>query len=84
MPDRGGPFPTVLVVHELFGVHEHIKDICRRFAMLGYYSIAPELFARQGDAAAEPDTAKLMLTIVLKKPDAEAMSDLDATLAFAK
>jgi carboxymethylenebutenolidase len=84
MPDRGGPFPTVLVVHELFGVHEHIKDICRRFARLGYYSIAPELFARQGDAAAEPDTAKLMSTIVLKKPDAEAMSDLDATLAFAK
>jgi hypothetical protein len=84
MPDHGGPFPTVLVVHEAFGVQEHIKDICRRFARLGYYAIAPELFARQGDAAGEPDIQKLLSTIVFKKPDAEAMSDLDATLAFAK
>jgi carboxymethylenebutenolidase len=45
MPDHGGPFPTVLVVHEIFGVHEHIKDICRRIARLGYYAISPELFA---------------------------------------
>jgi carboxymethylenebutenolidase len=84
MPDHGGPFPAVLVVHEAFGVHEHIKDVCRRFARLGYYAISPELFARQGDAAAEPDQQKLMSTIVFKKPDAEAMGDLDATLAFAK
>jgi carboxymethylenebutenolidase len=84
MPDHGGPFPTVLVVHEAFGVHEHIKDVCRRFARLGYYAISPELFARQGDAVAEPDMGKLMSTIVYEKPDAEAMSDLDATLAFAK
>ena len=84
MPDRGGSFPTVLVVHEVFGVHEHIKDICRRFAKLGYYAISPELFARQGDAAAEPDMGKLMSTIVFKKPDAEVLSDLDASLAFAK
>jgi carboxymethylenebutenolidase len=84
MPDHGGPFPTVLVVHEAFGVHEHMKDVCRRFARLGYYAITPELFARQGDAAAEPDMNKLMSTTVFKKPDAEAMSDLDATLTFAK
>jgi carboxymethylenebutenolidase len=84
MPDQGGPLPTVLVIHEAFGVHEHIKDICRRFARLGYYAICPELFARQGDAPAEPDMSKLMTEIVFKKPDAEAMSDLDATLAFAK
>jgi carboxymethylenebutenolidase len=84
MPDRGGPFPTVLVVHEAFGVHEHIKDICRRFARLGYYAISPELFARQGDAAAEPNMSKLMATIVYKKPDSEAAGDLDATLAFAE
>jgi carboxymethylenebutenolidase len=85
MPERGGPFPTVLVVHEVFGVHEHIKDICRRFARLGYYAISPELFARQGDAPSEPDFSKVM-DIAMKKPDAdaEAMSDLDATLAFAK
>ncbi|HEY1862821.1 MAG TPA: dienelactone hydrolase family protein [Roseiarcus sp.] len=84
MPDHGGPFPTVLVVHEVFGVHEHIKDICRRFARLGYYAISPELFARQGDAVAESDMGRLMTEIVFKKPDAEAASDLDATLAYAK
>ena len=69
MPDHGGPFPMVLVIHEAFGVHEHIKDVCRRFARLGYYAIVPELFARQGDAPAEPDMSKLMTTIVFKKPE---------------
>jgi carboxymethylenebutenolidase len=83
MPDHGGPFPTVLVVHEIFGVHEHIKDICRRFARLGYYAISPELFARQGDASSERNFSKVM-SIALKKPDPEVISDLDATLAFAK
>jgi carboxymethylenebutenolidase len=84
MPEGGGPFPTVLVIHEIFGVHEHIKDICRRWAKLGYYAIAPELFARQGDAAKETDIPTLMATIVAKKSDAEVASDLDATLGFAK
>ncbi|HEY3719119.1 MAG TPA: dienelactone hydrolase family protein [Roseiarcus sp.] len=84
MPDGDGKFPTVLVIHEVFGVHEHIKDVCRRWAKLGYYAIAPELFARQGAAAAEKDMQKLMADIVAKKPDAEVLSDLDATIAFAK
>jgi carboxymethylenebutenolidase len=84
MPDRGGPFPVVPVGHEIFGVHEYIKDICRRFARLGYFAIAPDLFARQGDAAAEPNPDRLYLRIVLKTPDSEAISDLDATLAYAK
>ncbi|HLW93190.1 MAG TPA: dienelactone hydrolase family protein [Roseiarcus sp.] len=84
MPDRGGPFATILVVHEVFGVHEYIKDVCRRWAHLGYYAIAPELFARQGDPAKEPDSAKLMADIVNKVPDAEVAADLDASLAFAK
>jgi carboxymethylenebutenolidase len=83
MPDHGGPFPTVVVVHEIFGVHEHIKDICRRFARLGYYAICPELFARQGDAPGEPDFSKVM-SIAKQKPDPEVIRDLDATLAFAK
>lgn len=82
-PQHGGPFPVVLVVHEIFGVHEHIKDVCRRFARLGYYAIAPDLFARQGDAAKEPDMAKIMADIVAKTPDAEVANDLDATLRFA-
>jgi carboxymethylenebutenolidase len=84
MPDKGGPFPTVLVVQEIFGVHEHIKDLCRRLAKVGYYAIAPELYARQGNPAAISDTQELIKTIVSKVPDAEVMSDLDATVAFAK
>jgi carboxymethylenebutenolidase len=83
-PQGPGPFPTILVVHEIFGVHEHIKDICRRFAKLGYYAIAPELFAREGDAAKEPDIHKLSAEIVAKTPDREVAADLDATLAFAE
>jgi carboxymethylenebutenolidase len=82
-PQGGAALPTVLVVHEIFGVHEHIKDICRRWAKLGYYAIAPDLFARQGDAAAETDARKLMAGIVARTPDAEVAADLDATLAFA-
>ena len=70
-PEGGGPFPAVLVVHEIFGVHEHIKDVCRRLARLGYYAIAPELFARQGDAAGGADIRKLFADIVAKTPDAQ-------------
>src|SRR5437764_2743263 len=66
MPDKGGPFATVLVVHEVWGVHEHIKDICRRLAKAGYYAIAPELYARQGNAAAIPDTQQILREIVAK------------------
>ena len=83
-PEGAGPFPVVVVIHEIFGVHEHIKDICRRWAKLGYYAIAPELFARQGDAAAEKDMQKLMRDIVGQKPDAEAARDIDAARAFAR
>jgi len=83
-PQGDGKFPTVLVIHEIFGVHEHIKDVCRRFAKQGYFAIAPDLFARQGDASAEKDMQKLMSGIVAKTPDAEVTSDLDATMAFAE
>ncbi len=51
MPAKGTSFPTVLVVQEIFGVHEHIKDICRRFAKAGHLAVAPELYARQGDVS---------------------------------
>jgi len=84
MPDKGGPFPTVLVVQEVFGVHEHIKDIVRRLAKLGYYAIAPELYARQGNPAEIKDPKELMTKIVAKVPDEQVMSDLDATLVYAK
>ena len=84
MPDKGGPFPTVLVIQEVFGVHEHIKDIVRRLAKLGYYAIAPELYARQGNPAEIKDPKELIAKIVSKVPDEQVMSDLDATLVYAK
>jgi carboxymethylenebutenolidase len=84
MPDKGGPFPTVLVVQEIFGVHEHIKDLCRRLAKVGYYAIAPELYARQGDPSKYTEIPTLISDIVSKVPDAQVMSDLDATEAYAK
>ena len=83
MPAEGGPFATILVVQEVFGVHEHIKDICRRFAKRGYLAIAPELYARQGDVSKLTDFQEIF-KIVSKVPDAQVMSDLDATVAFAK
>jgi len=83
MPATGGPFPTVLVVQEIFGVHEHIRDICRRFAKLGYFAIAPEMYARQGDVSNLKDFPEI-LKIVSKVPDRQVMSDLDAAVAYAK
>ena len=84
MPAKRGQYPVVLVVQEIFGVHEHIKDVCRRFAKLGYYAIAPELFARQGDVAKMTDIGAILSQVVAKVPDAQVSSDLDATVAFAK
>ncbi len=83
MPAKGGPFPVVLVVQEIFGVHEHIKDICRRFAKAGYYAIAPELYFRQGDVSKLKSIDEI-LPIVAKVPDAQVMADLDATVNFAQ
>ncbi len=84
MPDNGSKWPVILVVQEIFGVHEHIRDVCRRFAHLGYFAIAPELYARQGDASKVADVNTLIETIVRKVPDAQVMSDLDAAIAYAK
>ncbi|MFM9977144.1 MAG: dienelactone hydrolase family protein [Sphingomonadaceae bacterium] len=75
--------PVVLVVQEVFGVHEWIKDITRRFARAGYYAIAPDLFARQGDPTKVADIGQLVSTIVAKVPDAQVMADLDALIRFA-
>lgn len=83
MPDKGGPFPVVLVVQEIFGVHEYIKDVCRRFAKLGYMAIAPEMYARQGDVSKLQSIDEIRL-IAAKVPDVQAMSDLDACVEFAK
>jgi carboxymethylenebutenolidase len=83
MPASGGSFPIVLVVQEIFGVHEHIKDICRRFAKLGYLAIAPELYARQGDVSKIASINEIMSGVVSKVPDAQVMSDLDAAASWA-
>ena len=84
MPEKGTSFPVVLVVQEIFGVHEHIKDICRRFAKLGHVAIAPELYARQGDVSKIANVNEIISKVVSKVPDAQVMSDLDATVAWAK
>ena len=84
MPKRGAPFPVILVVQEIFGVHEHIRDICRRLAKLGYLAIAPELYFRQGIVADLKSIDDIVSKVVSKVPDAQVMSDLDATVAYAR
>ncbi|MEI9812857.1 MAG: dienelactone hydrolase family protein [Acidobacteriota bacterium] len=83
MPSRGTNFPVVLVVQEIFGVHEHIKDICRRLAKSGYCAVAPELYARQGDVSKIENIQEILTTVVSKVPDTQVMSDLDAALEWA-
>ncbi|MBD2043060.1 dienelactone hydrolase family protein [Microcoleus sp. FACHB-672] len=84
MPATGENFPIVLVVQEIFGVHEHIQDVCRRFAKLGYLAIAPQMFARQGDVSQLSDVQEIISKVVSKVPDEQALSDLDAAVAWAK
>ena len=84
MPASGTGFGTILVVQEIFGVHAHIADMCRRFAKAGYYAIAPELYFRQGDAKSYTEMPKLIAEVVAKVPDEQVMGDLDASVAFAK
>lgn len=76
--------PVILVIQEIFGVHEYIADTCRRFAKLGYLAIAPELYARQGDPKGYTDIPKLMSEVVSKVPDAQVLGDLDGALAWAR
>jgi len=83
MPATGGPFPSALMVQEIFGVHEHIKDLCRRLAKAGYFAVAPELYARQGDVSQLKDVQEILTTVVSKVLDAQVMGDLDATVEWA-
>jgi len=83
-PAKAGKHPVLLIAQEIFGVHEHIKDVCRRYAKLGYYAIAPELFARQGDVSKMTDIGAILKDVVSKVPDAQVNADLDAAVAFAK
>lgn len=86
MPASGSNHPVILVVQEIFGVHEHIKDVCRRLAKQGHLAIAPELYHRQGDASKYTfkEIPKLIGEVVSKVPDKQVMSDLDATARFAE
>jgi carboxymethylenebutenolidase len=83
MPEGTGPFPTILVVQEIFGVHEHIRDLCRRLAKKGYLAVAPELYVRQGDPGAIADFATIFSAIVSKVADGQVLADLDAAAAWA-
>jgi carboxymethylenebutenolidase len=84
MPMGQRKLPVVLLISEVFGVHEYIADVARRFAKLGYLALAPELFVRQGDAASYGELAKLLSEVVAKVPDAQVMGDLDACVAWAQ
>lgn len=83
MPQGAGPFPTVLVIEEIFGVHEYIRDTCRRLAKLGYLAVAPELYARIADLSKMTDAGQIVRDVISKAPDAQVLSDLDATAAWA-
>jgi carboxymethylenebutenolidase len=83
-PSKKGRHAVVLVVQEIFGVHEHIRDVCRRFAKLGYVAIAPDLYARQGDVLKMTDVQEIVSKVVSKVPDAQVMADLDAAAAWAE
>jgi carboxymethylenebutenolidase len=83
LPEKGGKLPLVLVVQEIFGVHEHIKDVCRRLAKLGYFAIAVDLYHRQGDVTKFTDNQEIFAKVVNHVPDSQVMSDLDAAVVYA-
>jgi carboxymethylenebutenolidase len=82
-PAGRGPFPVVLVNEEIFGIHEYIKDVCRRLAKHGYLAVATEYYARQGDLSKMTDIKQIITDVISKAPDAQYMSDLDSTAEWA-
>lgn len=82
MPKGKGPFPTILVVHEIFGVHAYIQDVCRRFAKLGYVATAPYLYFREGDVTNLKEIEDIRSKVVSKVPQAQVMTDIDNTLTW--
>jgi carboxymethylenebutenolidase len=83
LPAAGTSFPTILVIQEIFGIHEHIKDLCRRLAKTGYLAVAPYLYAREGDVSDLTEIPEIYAKVVSHVPDAQVMADLDATVAWA-
>ena len=84
LPEKGSKLPVVLVVQEIFGVHEHIKDVCRRLARLGYFAISVDLYHRQGDVTKLTDNQEIFAKVVNHVPDSQVMSDLDAAVVYAE
>jgi len=84
MPEKAGKLPVVLVVQEIFGVHEHVKDVCRRLAKLGYFAISVELYFRQGDVTKFTDNQEIFAKVVNHVPDSQVLSDLDAAVVYAE
>lgn len=82
-PAKGTHFPIVIVIEEVFGVHEHIADICRRLAKAGYLAVATEYYARIGDLSKMTDTKEIFANVILKAPDAQFLADVDATITWA-
>lgn len=82
-PEGRGPFPVVLVVEEIFGVHEYIQDVCRRLAKVGYLAVATEYFARQGVLQDMTSAMQIDSQIISKAPDAQLLKDMDSTVAWA-
>ena len=82
-PQGAGPFPIVVVVEEIFGIHEYITDTCRRLAKLGYCAVTVELYARIADLSKMTDANVIFRDVISKAPDATVMSDLDSLVAWA-
>ena len=81
---QGTPKGGLVVVQEIFGVNEHIRDLCLRLAKQGYFAVAPNLYERQGDVLKITDIQQIVQQVVMKVPDAQVMSDLDATVRWAE
>ncbi|KAB8033374.1 dienelactone hydrolase family protein [Fluviispira multicolorata] len=84
IPTGNGPFPVLAICHEIFGLHEHIRDVCRRFAKEGFFVIAPSLYYRQGDVTKLKDIPEIMTKVVSKVTTKQVNGDIDATFAFIK
>src|ERR1017187_7109426 len=82
-PHDGKAFPVVLVVQEIFGIHEHIKDLCRRLAKEGYLAVAPYLYSREGDVSGLKEVPEIYAKVVSHVPDAQVMQDLDAAVEWS-
>lgn len=81
--NNNGPMPVVIVVQEIFGVHEHIQDLCRRLAQAGFLAVAPELYFREGDPRTISDIPTLLKDIVARVPDSQVMQDIDDSIDWA-